>query len=237
VRPYPSQPRWQKRWRSGPRRPSGGYVPPDIPDTDCCPLYLQCRYQGVIGCCPRSSLRHFAHEGRDGGRRARCLYRNKSLRAWWLIMGRYLVIAGCLAALAARCQADDAAGKATKSVSAYNNPMSESAFNAFLARPVPAVRVEDLRRVWSFMASEPSQAQAQRSLSLSMVAGLCGPKADPLAVSFRAALIQALLRRGRLDRWRNGSTLQNRVFEVAAKFSLPKGPAEADLDALAAAIE
>ncbi|MGB9456752.1 MAG: hypothetical protein WCB12_11955 [Bryobacteraceae bacterium] len=72
---------------------------------------------------------------------------------------------------------------------------------------------------------------------MSMVAGLCGPKADPLAVSFRLALIQALLRRGRLDRWRNGSTLQDEVFEVAAKFPLPKGPAEADLDALVAALE
>jgi len=153
-------------------------------------------------------------------------------------MGGYLAIAGCLAVLAvARCQADDAAGKAAKSVPGYNSPMSESVFKAFVARPVPAVRVEDLRRVWSFMASDQSRIQAQRSVSLSVMAGLCGPDADALAVSFRATLIQTLLRLGRLDRWRNGSTLQDKVFEVAAKFPLPKGPAEADLDALVAAME
>jgi hypothetical protein len=50
-------------------------------------------------------------------------------------------------------------------------------------------------------------------------------------------LIQALLRQGQLDRWRDGSSLQDKVFEVAAKFPLPKGPAEADLDALVAAMD
>lgn len=115
--------------------------------------------------------------------------------------------------------------------------MSESALNAFVGRPVPTVRAEDLRRVWMFLASEQSEAQAQRSVSLNIVAGFCAPKADALAVWFRITLIQALLQRGRLDPWRDGSSLQDKVFEAAANFPLPKGPAEADLDAFVAVME
>ena len=128
-------------------------------------------------------------------------------------------------------------GLAVQSAPEYNNSVSERTLEAFVGRPVPTVRAEDLRRVWSFLASEQSESQAQRSVSLNIVAGLCEPKADALAVWFRATLIQALLRRGQLDPWRDGSGLRDKVFEVAAKFPLPKGPAEADLDAFVAAME
>jgi hypothetical protein len=139
--------------------------------------------------------------------------------------------------LAAAPQNSAVPGQAIQSAPGYNNPVPESTLEAFVGRPVPTVRAEDLRRVWSFLASEQSEAQAQRSVSLNIVAGLCEPKADALAVWFRTTLIQALLQRGRLDPWRDGSSLRDKVFEVAAKFSLPKGPAEADLDAFVAAME
>ena len=95
------------------------------------------------------------------------------------------------------------------------------------------VRAEDVRRVWSVFASE----QPQTGIALHLLAGLCGPKADVLAVCFRASLIQALLQLGRLDPWRSGSAFEDKVFDVAATFPLPNGPAEADLDALVAAME
>jgi hypothetical protein len=122
-----------------------------------------------------------------------------------------------------------------QAIQRYHHPVSKSALKAFVGGPVPTVGAEDLRRVWSFLASE--QSEAQRSVSLNIVAGLCEPKAEALAVWLRTTLIQALLQRGRLDPWRDGSSLRDKVFEVAAKFPLPKGPAEADLDAFVAAME
>jgi hypothetical protein len=119
----------------------------------------------------------------------------------------------------------------------YSNPVSESALRAFVGRPVPTVHAEDLRRVWSFVASEQSEARARRSVGFNIVAGLCGQEADALAVWFRATLVPALLQGGRLDPWRDGSSLGDKVFEVAAEFPLPRGPAKADLDAFVAAME
>jgi hypothetical protein len=117
----------------------------------------------------------------------------------------------------------------------YNRSVSESHLQAFVGSrtPVSTVRAGDVRRVWSILASQ----QAQTGISLDILAGLCEPKADALAVWFRASLIQALLHLGRLDPWRSGSTLQDKVFDVAATFPLPNGPAEADLDAFVAAME
>lgn len=117
----------------------------------------------------------------------------------------------------------------------YNRFVSESPLQAFVGsrRPVATVHAEDVRHVWSTMASE----QAQTGVNLDLLAGLCEPKADVLAVWFRASLVQALLRLGRLDPWRSGSTLQDKVFDVAATFPFPNGPAEADLDVLVAAME
>jgi hypothetical protein len=122
-------------------------------------------------------------------------------------------------------------------ISAYDTPMSESAFIASVGGPVPTVRAEDLRRVWSFWVSELSGAQAGIGISLNIVADLCESKADALSVWLRMTLIQALLQCGQLDPWRDGNILRDNVFEVAAIFPLPKGPAEADLGALLAAMK
>ena len=120
--------------------------------------------------------------------------------------------------------------------------MPESDLRASIGRPVLAVRVDDLRRVWSFLASEQARAPgvqggAVSSVSLKLLAGLCDPNANVLAVSFRAMLVEILLRQGRLDRWREGNSLRDKVFEVAASFPLPRGLENADLDAFVFALE
>jgi hypothetical protein len=78
--------------------------------------------------------------------------------------------------------------------------------------------------------------QGSTSVSLKLLAGLCDPHANVLAVSSRAMLIEILLREGRLDRWRQGDSLTERVFEITASFPLPHGPEKFDLDALVAAL-
>ena len=114
--------------------------------------------------------------------------------------------------------------------------MPDSALGAFIARPVPAVRVDDLKRVWSFLASEQGGIQGT-SVGLKLLADLCELNSDVLAVWFRAALVETLLQQGRLDPWREGNSLRGKIFEVAAGFPFPKGPENADLDALVAALE
>ena len=118
--------------------------------------------------------------------------------------------------------------------------MAESHFRASLGRPVPEVHADDLRRVWSLLASMPTaDTKAQEgvtSVSLKLFAGLCDPHANVLAVWLRAALIEILLRKGRLDRWRQGDSFTDRVFEVTASFPLPQGLEKADRDALIAAL-
>jgi hypothetical protein len=120
--------------------------------------------------------------------------------------------------------------------------MPESDLRASIGRPVPAVRAEEVRRVWSFLASEQARhprvhGGAVSSVSLKLLASLCDPNANVLAVWFRAALVEILLQQGRLDRWREGDSLRDKVFEVAASFPLPRGLENADLDAFVAALE
>jgi hypothetical protein len=119
--------------------------------------------------------------------------------------------------------------------------MTESYFRPFIGRPVPAVRAEDVRRVWSFLASEQARhprvhGGAVSSVSLKLLGGLCDVNANVLAVWFRAALIETLLQQGPLEGWREGDSLRDRVFEVAASFPLPRGLENADLDAFVAAL-
>ena len=120
--------------------------------------------------------------------------------------------------------------------------MPESDLRASIGRPVPAVRADDLRRVWSFLASERARdprvhGGAVNSVSLKLLAGLCDVNANVLAVWFRAALVEILLQQGGLDRWREGNSLRDKVFEVAASFPLPRGLENADFDAFVFALE
>src|SRR5450432_1609388 len=110
--------------------------------------------------------------------------------------------------------------------------MSESGFGAFIGKPVPAVRVDDVRRIWSFLTEQARDTHFEggTAVNVKLLADLCAPNANILAVYFRATLITALLQQGQLDRWRDGNSLLERVFEVAANFALPQGLENADLD-------
>jgi hypothetical protein len=111
---------------------------------------------------------------------------------------------------------------------------SQSLFDAFIGKPVPAVPADDVRRVWSFLASEQGSG---RSVSLKLLAGMCDLNADVLAVWFRATLVETLLHQGLLDRWREGNSLRGNVFDVAAGFPFPQGPGNVDPDAFVAALD
>jgi hypothetical protein len=113
--------------------------------------------------------------------------------------------------------------------------MPESPLHAFTNNhePVATVRAEDLKRVWSSVAAMPPQT----GICLDLIASMCESNADAIAAWFRASLVHQLLILGRLDRWRSGSTLQDRVFDVAASFPFPNGPAGVDLEAFAAALD
>ena len=76
-----------------------------------------------------------------------------------------------------------------------------------------------------------------RSVNVKLLASLCNPNADVLAVWFRATLVETLLQQGQLDRWREGNSLRERVFEVAAGFPFPQMPGKVDVGGLVAALE
>ena len=116
--------------------------------------------------------------------------------------------------------------------------MPESGLRASLGRPVPAVQVDDLKRVWSFLAEQDRDPHpaGPSSVDIKLLVDLCAPNANVLAVSFRSMLITLLLHQGRLDRWRDENGLLERVFEVSANFPLPQGLENADVDALVAAL-
>jgi len=116
--------------------------------------------------------------------------------------------------------------------------MRESGFGAFIGAPVPAVKVDDLKRVWSFLNEQTRDTRLEggTAVNMKLLTRLCSPNSNILAVYFRATLIEALLQQGRLDRLRKGEGLVERVFEVAATFALPRGPESVNLNALAAAM-
>ncbi len=65
---------------------------------------------------------------------------------------------------------------------------------------------------------------------------MCEEGADVAAVFFRATLINLLLDSGRLDPWRERTSLRESVYEVAARFPLPAGLQNADFDAFIATL-
>jgi|HubBroStandDraft_4_1064222.scaffolds.fasta_scaffold563484_2 hypothetical protein len=116
--------------------------------------------------------------------------------------------------------------------------MLTSVFEAFIKGPVPAVQVDELMRGWSFLNEEAraSRLKGGTAVNIKLLADRCSPNANVPAVFVRAALIDALLQQGRLDRWREGNGLVEKVFEVAATFALPRGLENVDLNALVAAM-
>jgi hypothetical protein len=75
------------------------------------------------------------------------------------------------------------------------------------------------------------------SVDLKLLADLCDVNTNVLAAFFRVTLIEILMQQGRSGRWCEGNRVRDKVFEVAASFPLPRGPENADLAALVAALE
>src|ERR1700722_414603 len=99
--------------------------------------------------------------------------------------------ASCLLLLSlVGCSADDS--KATKeqrtketrtklaSQAAKDSLMLESAFGAFIKAPVPAVQVDDLRGVWSFLNEEArdSRLKGGTAVDIKLLADRCSPNAN-----------------------------------------------------------
>jgi hypothetical protein len=96
--------------------------------------------------------------------------------------------------------------------------------------PVPPVNPDDVKRVWRFIweavggrQAAEGEASAAIGFDVGLIAQQCGPGADVLAVFFRTALLQPLLREGMLDDWREGNELRVSVFGAAATFPLQNG--------------
>ncbi len=111
--------------------------------------------------------------------------------------------------------------------------MGETKLRASVGQPVPAVSAEDVRRVYYAVA----EAGPRNSISLELLAELCDPGVNVVAVSLRAMLLSILLQIGRLGQWQEGKVLNDRLYQVAATFPLPRGLEEVDPEAFVAAVE
>jgi len=74
----------------------------------------------------------------------------------------------------------------TKKEPPKDSLMAESGFGAFIRKPVPAVRIDDPRRVWSFLDKQARDTRSQggAAVGMKLLAVLCAPKANVLAVFF-----------------------------------------------------
>ena len=93
--------------------------------------------------------------------------------------------------------------------------------------PVPPVNPEDLKRVWVLFLESRKQAPAASAGALGIDARLlaqqCSSGADLLAISFRRAVLEELLKQGLLNDWREGDALHNSVFSAIATFPMQIG--------------
>src|SRR5438105_3094090 len=66
-------------------------------------------------------------------------------------------------------------------------------------KPVPAVDVSDMKRVWELTSAAPrpeGAAPGSIGWDIRLIAGQCSQGADPLAVFFRVALLRPLVESG-----------------------------------------
>jgi hypothetical protein len=117
------------------------------------------------------------------------------------------------------------------------NSGNQSLFKSFVGRSIPAVRADDVRRVWSFLSEEVHRSGPGVGVNLKLLADLCDANANVLAVWVRAMLVMSLTQHGRLDGWREGNSLGESVFELAARFPLSRGLGNVDPDAFVAALK
>jgi hypothetical protein len=98
--------------------------------------------------------------------------------------------------------------------------------------PIPSVNPGDLRGVWELMHethaeflrnAEPELAGQQTAIGIDvrLLARVCNPEANVLAVWARSAMLGILVHQGLLTSWQRGTQLDDAVFDVAATFPIP----------------
>lgn len=98
--------------------------------------------------------------------------------------------------------------------------------------PIPTVNTGDLRGVWELMHETRAQILGNREpelggqqpaigICVSLLAQVCGPEANVLAVWARSTLLGILVDQGLLTSWQRGTQLDDAVFDVAATFPIP----------------
>ena len=95
-------------------------------------------------------------------------------------------------------------------------------FAAFLAAPVPAVDPEDMRGIWPLLEGLEGGIGAT-GIDINLLKKHCSANANVVAVCARVALVKSMLQQGVLDAWREGNSVQPKVFEVIATCSLLPG--------------
>jgi hypothetical protein len=109
--------------------------------------------------------------------------------------------------------------------------------------PIPTVNPGDLRRVWELTRETQTQFLENREpeaggpqpavgICVSVLAQVCSPEANVLAVWARSALLGILVDQGLLPSWQRGAELDDAVFDTAATCPLDRFDPEAFLQQL-----
>jgi hypothetical protein len=92
-------------------------------------------------------------------------------------------------------------------------------------RPIPAVDPQVLRAVWDFFeqarAKFPGIESSALNVDVRLLAGICRPGANPVALIMRRALIDLWVDE-ELDDRQKGAQLEGPMFEIAAAFPIPR---------------
>ena len=116
--------------------------------------------------------------------------------------------------------------------------MGAPSFRALMEQSVPVVKAPDIKRVWSFLASERTPGtSAPIGICMRLLANHCDADSNVFAVCLRAMLVETLLQQGLLEEWRVGDGLRESVFEVAATIPLSRGLSDIDPKAFIAALQ
>jgi hypothetical protein len=98
--------------------------------------------------------------------------------------------------------------------------------------PLPAVSVDDMKRVWHMIDTVHRDAVEQGieagagggvGIDARLIAEQCEPGANFQAVFFRTTLLRYLYEKGLLDEWREVDSLRDSVFQVGATFPMEPG--------------
>ena len=104
-------------------------------------------------------------------------------------------------------------------------------FSAWMAgKPIPPVEPGDLRAVREFIdrvrAEMPetnvTKQPSSIGISAKLLAEVCSPGANVMAVYARSILLDVLVGQGLLAPWQHGARLDDAVFNVAATLPIPK---------------